>query len=145
MKNPGFQLHLVRFICASLFALTSLLRADPPPNPPEAKSAKAPTAPRTKPQVIYHVRPASNYAATLHSQEKSQNSELPVDGGMPTSLQLSHANANSDAREQQQQKQQQQKPVQRVQKSPRVQKSSHGRPPQSFGKSKGHGNKGHKH
>jgi hypothetical protein len=144
MKNPGFQLHLVRLVCAILFALSNLLRADPPPNPPEVKSAKAPTAPRTKPQIIYHVRPASNYAATLHSQEKTQNNELPVDSSMPTSLQLSHSNANADAREQQQKQQQQQPVHERVQKHPRIQKS-HGRPSQSFGKSKGHGNKGHKH
>jgi hypothetical protein len=140
MKNPGFQLHLVCVVGTILFALATLLRADPPPNPPDAKSAKTPAAPRTRPQIIYHVRPASNYAATLHSQEKTQNNELPVDGGMPSSLQLSRSNANSDAREQQQPQQ----PVQRIQKGPRVQKS-HGKPPESFGKSKGHGNKGHKH
>jgi hypothetical protein len=146
MNNPGFKLHFIRVVCAIFFALSTFLRAEPPPNPPEPKSSKAPAAPRTKPQIVYHVRPTSNYAATLHSQEKTQNNnELPVDSNMPTSLQLSHSNANADARaQQQQQEQQQQSAQQRSQKRPRVQKS-HGKPPQSFGKSKEHGNKGHKH
>jgi hypothetical protein len=56
---------------------------------------------RARPQVIYHLAPASNYAATLHSQAKRQNNELPIDSSMPTSLQTSHANANAAAAQQQ--------------------------------------------
>src|SRR5205814_5686503 len=59
-------------------------------------SAKRPVV-RTKPQVIYHLPPASNYAATLHAQAKGQNNDLPIDNDMPVSLQLSRANANAAA------------------------------------------------
>ncbi|HKP04529.1 MAG TPA: hypothetical protein VJU77_14350 [Chthoniobacterales bacterium] len=52
-----------------------------PPPPAEAKSQR----PRVKPQVIYHLPPASNYAAALHSQAKTQRDTIPVDNSMPTS------------------------------------------------------------
>lgn len=139
MKNPGFQFSLVRLVCAIVFAFTPLLSAESPPSTPEVKPAKAPNATRTKPQIIYHVRPASNYAATLHSQEKTQNNELPIDGDMPTSLQLSRSNANAETRPQQQAV-----IVERQQKRPKIQKGQ-GRRPQFSVKSHGHGNKGHKH
>lgn len=140
MKNPGFHYRLVHLGCAILFALSPMLRAEPPANAPDVKSVKGPNPGRTKPQIIYHVRPASNYAATLHSQEKTQNNELPVDSSMPTSLQLSRSNANAEARSQQQEA----VIEQRRQKRPKIQKS-HGRRPQFSVKSKGHGNRGHKH
>src|SRR3954463_10650349 len=101
MRNPGFQLSLVPFVCAFLFALSTILRAEPPTNAPVVQQSKVSPVARTKPQIIYHVRPASNYAATLHSQQKTQNNDLPIDGDMPTSLQLSHSNANAEARAQQ--------------------------------------------
>jgi hypothetical protein len=132
MKNPGFQFSLLGFSCAILFALSAPLRAEPPPSPPEVKPAK------TKPQVIYHVRPASNYAATLHSQEKTQPNDLPIDADMPSSLQLSRSNANAEARAQQQAT-----VIERRSKRPKIQKSQ-GRRPQFSAKSKGHG-KGPKH
>jgi hypothetical protein len=47
--------------------------------------------------VIYHLPSSSNSAATLHSQAKGQNNDLPIDSGMPTSLQISRANANAAA------------------------------------------------
>lgn len=64
--------------------------------PPEPGPRKTP-APRTKPQVIYHLPPSSDYAATLHSQAKGPNNDLPIDDSMPASLQLSRANANAAA------------------------------------------------
>src|SRR4051812_15209873 len=102
MRNPGFQLSLIPFVGAVLFALSALLRAQPPTSAPDVQQSKVPPVARTKPQIIYHVRPTSNYAATLHSQEKTQNNERPVDGEMPTSLQLSRSNANAEVRTQQQ-------------------------------------------
>jgi hypothetical protein len=92
MKDPGFQLILARLIFAASLALTGAVCAQPPDQTPNKK----PVA-RTKPQVIYHLPPSSNYAATLHSQAKAQNNDLPIDGDMPTSLQISRANANAAA------------------------------------------------
>lgn len=139
MKIPGFHFSLVGFVCAMLFAHSPILHAESPPTAPELKSVKVPTTARTKPQIIYHVRPASNYAATLHSQEKTQTNELPIDGDMPTSLQLSRSNANAAARVQQQAV-----PNEPSQKRPKIQKPQ-GKRAQFSVKAKGHGNKGHKH
>ena len=94
MKDPGFRLILARIIYAALFVLPGPVYAQPP----EQGVIKKPVA-RTKPQVIYHLPPASNYSATLHSQAKTQNNDLPIDGDMPTSLQISRANANAAAAE----------------------------------------------
>jgi hypothetical protein len=138
MKNPGFQFSLVWFACTVLFALSVGLRAEPPPGAPDVQSSKAPRGTRSKPQVIFHVRPASNYAATLHSQEKTRNHDLPIDENMPTSLQLSRSNANAEARAQEEAA-----VPERSQKRPKIQKNQVRRPPVSV-KSKGHG-KGHKH
>jgi hypothetical protein len=91
MKDPGFQL-IFRLIFAASLALTGVVCAQPADQAPNKK----PVA-RTKPQVIYHLPPSSNYAATLHSQAKAQNNDLPIDGEMPTSLQISRANANAAA------------------------------------------------
>lgn len=99
MKNPGLNKRLAQLGCALLLAVPAALFAEPPATAPQMQSSKVPTAPRSKPQVIYHVRPSSNYAATLHSQAKSQTHELPIDSSMPTSLQLSRSNANAAAAE----------------------------------------------
>jgi hypothetical protein len=96
MKNPDFKLKLSCLLCAGCAALAGTLLAESP----ETGSNKN-TASRTKPQVIYHLPPASNYAAILHSQAKSQNNDLPIDSSMPTSLQMSRANANAAAAHQQ--------------------------------------------
>jgi hypothetical protein len=90
MKVPDFKLKLTRIICAGCVALAATVLAESPETGP-TKSAVS----RTRPQVIYHLPPASNYAATLHSQAKGQNGELPIDSSMPTSLQMSRANANA--------------------------------------------------
>jgi hypothetical protein len=92
MKDPGFQLIFIRLIFAASLALTGAVCAQPSDQAPNKKPAA-----RTKPQVIYHLPPSSNYAATLHSQAKSQNNDLSIDSDMPTSLQISRANANAAA------------------------------------------------
>src|SRR2546423_15586718 len=97
MKDPDFKLKLSRLICAGCAALAATVWAEHP----ETGSNRS-AVPRTKPQVIYHLPPASNYAATLHSQAKGQNNDLPIDSSMPTSLQLSRANANAAASQQEQ-------------------------------------------
>jgi hypothetical protein len=137
MRNPGFQLSLVSFVGAILLALSGTLRAEPPTSAPVVQQTKVSPVARAKPQIIYHVRPASNYAATLHSQQKTQNNDLPIDGDMPTSLQLSRSKANADARAQQEAP-----VVERNRTRPKIQKSHGQRPPFSV-KSKGHGGKGH--
>ena len=97
MKNPGFQNKPVWLLWVAFFALTGTVLAQPPETGPN----KTPVA-RTKPQVIYHLPPKSNYAATLHSQAKGQNNDFPIDSGMPASLQMSRANANAAAAQAQQ-------------------------------------------
>ena len=141
MKVPGFQLILTRLIFAASLALTGAVCAQPPDQPPNKK----PVA-RTKPQVIYHLPPSSNYAATLHSQAKAQNNnDLPIDSDMPTSLQISRANANAAAAQARQQAATpppQESPVSQP-KGP-----SHRSVRSQSGKAKGparpHGNKSHK-
>src|SRR6266850_4534006 len=91
MKNPGFHCKSIWFGSAALFALAGAVLAEPPD-----ASTKKPVA-RPRPQVIYHLPSSSNSAATLHSQAKGQNSDLPIDTSMPTSLQISRANANAAA------------------------------------------------
>ena len=132
MRNPGFQLSLVPSVCAILLALSAMLRAEPPPNAPAAQSSKVSPGARTKPQIIYHVRPASNYAATLHSQQKTQNNELPTDNETPSS----RPSPTPEARPQPQAA-----PVERNRKPPKIQKSQVQRPQFSV-KSKGYGGKG---
>jgi hypothetical protein len=90
MKNPGFQNKAVWLGWVALIALTGAVMAQPGESSPK----KAPAS-RTKPQVIYHLPRSSNYAATLHSQAKGQNNDLPIDSSMPTSLQTSRANVNA--------------------------------------------------
>jgi hypothetical protein len=139
MKNPGFQSSLVWFVCAIVFAFSVELRAEPPPSAPTVQPSKAPPGTRTKPQIIFHVRPASNYAATLHSQEKTRNHDLPIDEDMPASLQLSRSKANAEARAQQETAVRE-----RTEKRPNIHRY-HVQRPQFSAKPKGHGNKGHKH
>src|SRR4029077_9451444 len=88
----------------AICALAPALMADQQPAvSPQAtaESKKMPAPARTKPQVIYHLPPSSNYAATLHSQAKSQSNALPIDSTMPTSLQISAPAANADPQPQQ--------------------------------------------
>ena len=97
MRN--FSLHFSLSLAAALTLLFCLpLAADPPPAKTDANSSSSQSA-RSKPQVIYHLPRSSTYSATLHSQAKTQNNLLPVDGQMPTSLQLSRSAANAEALE----------------------------------------------
>lgn len=97
MKVPDFKLRLVRIICAGCAALAATALGESPETGPN-KNAMS----RTRPQVIYHLPRASNYAATLHSQAKGQSNEVPIDNSMPTSLQMSRENANPSPAQQQQ-------------------------------------------
>jgi hypothetical protein len=89
MKNPDFQFKLARLASVALFAFSGAVLAQP--------TEKAANKPRPRPQVIYHLPPSANYAATLHSQAKGQNNDLPVDDRMPTSLKMALDNANAAA------------------------------------------------
>ncbi|MDP9098195.1 MAG: hypothetical protein M3N48_04280, partial [Verrucomicrobiota bacterium] len=91
MKNPGFNCRSFWLGSAVLFALAGAVLAEPPD--PSTKKLVA----RPRPQVIYHLPSSSNSAATLHSQAKGQNNDLPIDSSMPTSLQISRSNANAGA------------------------------------------------
>jgi hypothetical protein len=111
---------------------------------------------RAKPQVIYHLPPSSNYAATLHSQAKSQSNTLQIDGSMPTSLQISRAAANAAAEQQPQQEavmspspaneSRDSSAQQRAIKQPQTQSHRfHGRShPSAKPRGQGNGNKSHK-
>src|SRR6476661_2767938 len=131
MENPGVQFRRIWFLGVSCIALCGTLHAESPPNSSDPRAAKTQ---RNKPQVIYHVRPASNYAATLHSQEKTQNSDLPVDRGTPTTPQVPRENPNLPAVGAQPRPEapEQQRPNAR----PKVQKKQMARPPMSV---KSHG------
>jgi hypothetical protein len=110
MSRPRF--HPQIFVLIAVVAIVGpgyVLKAEQPPatSPPPAEAKMAPP-PRSKPQIIYRL-PRSSYAATLHSQAKTQSHPLPIDNSMPPSLQMSRAAANeAAAREQQQQQQKQQ-------------------------------------
>lgn len=147
MKNPGFQISLVRLVCAIHLAFLGGVCAETPPPATDPSASKIDRSVRTKPQVIFHVRRTSNYAATLHSQAKTQNNELPIDSNMPTSLQLSRSNANAAAAQAEAQAQQETAARQHKVKPPKVQKNHVVRPPASMkpkGNGNPHGNKGHK-
>jgi hypothetical protein len=129
MKDPGFKPKLVWLVATVSVALLGTVAAQPP----ETGTNKSRST-RTKPQVIYHLPPASPYAATLHSQAKGQNDELPIDSSMPTSLQTSRTNANAG---------QQQTPTPALQQPLERPKVKLNRPParsRSFAKPPGHGN-----
>ncbi|HVF72508.1 MAG TPA: hypothetical protein VM940_12950 [Chthoniobacterales bacterium] len=97
MKTPSHRLSFAVVVSVGLF-LRATACAEPPSAPSDpGTNAKAGGLPRSKPQVIYHLPRASNYAATLHSQAKRPGTLLPVDTSMPTSLQLSRSAANAEA------------------------------------------------
>jgi len=130
MKNPDLTRKLIRFLSATSLAAAVTVLAQPDSGTTNNQAS------HSRPQVIYHLPPASNYAATLHSQAKSQNNDLPVDRSMPTSVQTSHANAHSDAAQQQADTPPpQERPVKLRARSNRPQDRPH-----SFGKSSGRGN-----
>jgi hypothetical protein len=128
MKNPGLQFRLVRLVGAIFLALSSGVRAEPPPG---------------KPQVIYHVRRTSNYAATLHSQAKNPNSEFPVENNPSTSPPIPRPTVNPPAARPEVQPQRQAPASKRNINRPKIQKNQFARPPRSM-KATGHGNKSHK-
>jgi hypothetical protein len=87
MKNPGFKVRLIRlFVIGSIGMAVNAIA-----EPPETGAPRS----RTRPQIIYHLPPAPNYAAALHAQAKRQTNDLPVESEMPTSLQMSRGNANA--------------------------------------------------
>jgi hypothetical protein len=136
MKNPGFNPKMIWLVCAAFAALAVTVLAQPP----DIIAKKAPA--RSRPQVIYHLPPASSSAATLHSQAKGRNSDLPADSDMPTSL--SHGKANEAAAAAQQQQTPTPQPQQPALNT-RVQSNPSQARPRSSGKSSGHGNsQGHK-
>lgn len=71
-----------------MVALSVTAVAQPPDMSPNSRA-------RSKPQVIYHLPSSSSSAATLHSQAKTPVADLPIEGHMPTSLQMSRSNANA--------------------------------------------------
>jgi hypothetical protein len=86
MKVPCFHnraIGIVAFIAACGFASWALAQPPPVAAPPAELNSARP--PRTKPQVIYHLPPASNYAAALHSQAKTPHDAPPAGNDAPTS------------------------------------------------------------
>jgi hypothetical protein len=135
MKNPGFKSKLVLLVCTGSAVLSGTVVAQPPENGPKKPS-------RTRPQVIYHLPPSSSYGATLHSQAKGQNNDMPVESGTPSAAQTPRENPNVATALQQQTPRP--APEERKVSRQRVQ-SSRPRPvhkPSAQGNP--HGNKGHK-
>jgi hypothetical protein len=100
MKLLRFSHNVFAFVAAiALTTIVSLTQAQPPSTSADAPNdvKKPVTAPRVKPQVIYHLPRSSNDAAALHAQAKVENNMLPIDSSMPTSLQLARSNANAAA------------------------------------------------
>jgi hypothetical protein len=87
MKNPGFKSKLVRLVCTGCAVLCATVVAQPPETGANKK-------PRSRPQVIYHLPPSSNYGPTLHSQAKGQRNEVPVESGTPSAVQIPPDNPN---------------------------------------------------
>jgi len=138
MKNPGFNPKLIWLLCAAFALLAVTVFAEAP----ELVPKKAPA--RSRPQIIYHLPPASNSAAALHSQAKGRDNDLPVDSRMPTSLQISHTRANEAAAAAEQQQTPLPSPPPPAEK-PKVQSNSSRERPRSSTKSQGHRNShGHK-
>jgi hypothetical protein len=141
MKDPDFKPKLIRLVCAGCAALAVSVLAQSPETGSNRNAGS-----RGRPQVIYHLPPASNFAATLHSQAKGQNNEVPVNSSMPTSLQIPRANPNA-ARVPQPQgatpppQERRVKTAVRSNRSPARPHSSFVKP-QSHGN--GHGNKSHR-
>jgi hypothetical protein len=111
--HPRFFV-LIAFAAMCLPGFAAKAEQPPATSPPPAE-AKAAPPPRAKPQVIYHLPRSSSYAATLHSQAKTQTHPLPIDASMPPSLQMSRAAANEAAARAQQEQQ-----LQAQQQTPRV-------------------------
>ena len=149
MTLPGFHYRFCMLIAlAAMCAAGFAAKAEQPPamSPPPAEVKAGPPR-RAKPQVIYHLPRSSSYAATLHSQAKTQSHPLPIDSSMPPSLQMSRAAANEAAAraQQEQQLQQQQQspkvtspPQQRI-KQPKVHSRSPQMRKQGPGKARGPG------
>jgi len=79
MKFPGSHYKLAWAAGVTLVALAAMVFAQPSAKP------KGDSAQAGRPQVIYHVRPASDYAATLHSQAKGPNPDAtPEDDRSPS-------------------------------------------------------------
>ena len=95
--RPHYCLGLL-IAFAAIWGPGFLSRAEQPPAaPPAPAELKTAPPPRAKPQIIYRVPRSSSYAATLHSQSKTQSHPLPIDGSMPVSLQMARAAANEAA------------------------------------------------
>jgi hypothetical protein len=110
MIRPRFYYRFsVLIALAAIWGPSFVAQAEQPPavSPPPAE-AKAAPPPRAKPQIIYRLPRSSSYAATLHSQAKTQSNALPIDNSMPPSLQISRSAANEAAAKAQQEQQQQQ-------------------------------------
>lgn len=127
MTRPRFHRRFsVLIAVAAIWAPGFVAQGEQPPamSPPPAEAKTAPS-PRAKPQIIYHLPRSSSYAATLHSQAKTQSHPLPIDSSMPLSLQMSRAAANEAAAraQQEQQLQQQQLQQQQQQAPPKVNSS----------------------
>jgi hypothetical protein len=86
MKFPGSYYKLGWLTGVMLFALAAMIVAQPSAKP------KAAATEATRPQVIYHVRPTSDYAATLHSQAKGQNNDAPPEDGRSPSVEPPRTN-----------------------------------------------------
>jgi len=128
MKNPGITRKLIWFISATALAAAVTVVAQP-----DAGQTKNHPS-RARPQVIYHLPPSSNYAATLHSQAKSQNREMQIENPMQPPGQTSHG-GNPEA------------PPPTVATPPTQERSvkPRGRSPgKSSGRGNGHGNHPHK-
>jgi hypothetical protein len=138
MKNPGFKSKLVRVVCTGSAVLAATVVAQPADTGANKK-------PRSRPQVIYHLPPSSNYGPTLHSQAKGQSNEAPVDSGTPSAVQIPRDNPNAPPALQQQTPRpalQERKVTRRVRSNPPASR------PRSFHKSpvqgNSHGNKSRK-
>jgi hypothetical protein len=125
MKNRSLKSRLVWLVCIGSAVLSATVMAQPPENGANKK-------PRSRPQVIYHLPPSSSYGATLHSQAKGQNNEVPVESGTPSAAQIQRDNPNAATSPQQQKVT---RPVQSNRPASRQRSSN---------KAPGHGNKPHK-
>src|SRR5205085_2331559 len=85
MKVPCSHNRAIGIVVAfiAVCGLVSWGLAQPPPvaAPPAESNSVQP--PKTKPQVIYHLPPASDYAAALHSQAKTPHYAPPADNSGP--------------------------------------------------------------
>jgi hypothetical protein len=106
MIRPRFHYLASLLIALAAIGLPSFFAQAEQPSATTPAPAEVKTAPtrRAKPQVIYHLPRTSSYAATLHSQAKTQSNALPIDRSVEPSLQMSRAPANeATPRAQQQQ------------------------------------------